>query len=102
MSRRPNLASPAPIQDILQKVLTPADLRQLGLHARLRHSWEQAVSAVLRKHTHLADFKRKTLYVEVDDSPWMQELHFLKPRILAAMQRDLGEQVIRDITFRLK
>ncbi len=101
MAKRPNLAAPAAIQDILQKVLGPADMRQLELHARLRQIWERTVSESLHCNTQLIDFNRKTLYVEVTANPWVQELHFLKPRILAAMQRELGENVVKDIKFRV-
>ncbi len=102
MAKRPNLPAPAPIREILNKLLKPGDLRQLELHARLRQVWEQSISPSLGQHTQLVDFNRKTLYVEVAANPWMQELHFLKPRILAAMQRELGENVVKDIKFRLK
>ena len=102
MSKRLHLKEPAPIREVLNKILKPADLRQLEFQARVRQVWEQNVSHLLRQHTELVDFNKKTLYVEVAANPWMQELHFLKPRILAAMQRQLGEQVIKDIKFRLK
>ena len=102
MSKRPNLKEPAPIREVLNKILKPADLRQLEFQARLRQVWEQNVSHLLGQHTELVDFNKKTLYVEVAANAWMQELHFLKPRILSAMQRQLGEQVIKDIKFRLK
>jgi predicted nucleic acid-binding Zn ribbon protein len=102
MSKRPNLKEPAPIREVLNKILKPADLRQLEFQAMVRQVWEQNVSHLLGQHTELVDFNKKTLYVEVAANAWMQELHFLKPRILAAMQRQLGEQVIKDIKFRLK
>jgi predicted nucleic acid-binding Zn ribbon protein len=102
MAKRPNLPKPAPIQEILNKILKPADMRQLEFQTRLRQVWEENISPSLGQQTDLVDFNGKTLYVEVAANPWMQELHFLKPRILAAMQRRLGENVIKDIKFRLK
>ncbi len=102
MSKRPNLKVPAPVQEILARLLTPADRRQLELHSRLRQLWEQNVSPLWRENTELVDFSRKILYIEVTNNPWLQELHFAKPRILAAMQKELGEMVIQEIKFRLK
>ena len=102
MTKRPHLQEPAPIQEVLNKILKPADMRHLEFQAQLRQVWEQSISPALGQQTELVDFNRKTLYVEVAANPWMQELHFLKPRILAAMQRRLGENVIMDIKFRLK
>ncbi len=100
--QRPHLPAPAPIGEILNKILKPADLRQLELHARLRQVWEQNLGPLLNQNTQLIDFNRNVLYVEVATNPWVQELHFLKPRILAAMQRELGENVVKDIKFRVK
>jgi predicted nucleic acid-binding Zn ribbon protein len=100
MTKRPHMSAPAPIQEILDKILKPADLRQLELQARLRQVWEASVSQEVRQYTQLVDFKSKTLYVGVAGHAWAQELHFLKPRILGAMQRELGAQVIKEITFR--
>lgn len=101
MTKRANLSEPAPIQEILAKILKPGDLRQLERESRLRQVWDANLSATLRQHTQLVDFSRGTLTVAVAASPWMQELHFLKPRLLAALQRELGERVIKDIRFRL-
>jgi predicted nucleic acid-binding Zn ribbon protein len=102
MTKRPNLREPAPIQEILHKILKPADMRQMEFQTRLRQVWEESVSPLLGQQTELVDFKRKILYVAVADNPWIQELHFLKPRILAAMQSRLGENAVQDIKFRLK
>jgi predicted nucleic acid-binding Zn ribbon protein len=102
MSKRPHLSEPAPIREVLNKILKPADLHQLEFLARVRQVWEHHISELLAHHTKLVDFNKKTLYVEVAANAWMQELHFLKPRLLAAMQRHLGEHVIKDIKFRLR
>ena len=102
MAKRPHLKAPAPIQEILAKILKPRDLRQLELHARLRQSWEANVSEVIRQNTQLVDYQKKVLYVETTSHVWVQELHFLKPRILAALQRELGEKQLQDIRFLLQ
>jgi predicted nucleic acid-binding Zn ribbon protein len=102
MAKRPHRSEPAPIREVLGKILKPADLRQLEFQARIRQVWEQNVSDLLGRHTKLVDFNKKTLYVEVAANAWMQELHFLKPRLLAALQRHLGENTLKDIKFRLK
>ncbi len=101
MAKRPHLPAPAAIGEILAKILKPRDLRQLELHARLRQAWEENVSEVIRQNTRLVDYQRKVLYVETTSHGWVQELHFLKPQILAALQRQLGEAQLREIKFLL-
>ncbi|MGQ9920267.1 MAG: DUF721 domain-containing protein [Desulfobacca sp.] len=102
MAKRPPLSAPAPIQEILAKILKPRDLRQLELHARLRQSWEANVSEIIRQNTRLVDYQKKVLSVETTSHAWLQELHFLKPKILAALQRELGAKHLRDIRFLLQ
>ncbi len=99
MAKRPRANAPAPLREILAKILKPGDLRQLELHARLRAAWEDAVGDTIQQHTRLVDYRRKTLFVETADHAWIQELHFHKPQILAAMQQQLGPQVLKDIAF---
>ena len=47
------------------------------------------------------DLRRKELWVEVSASPWSQELQFLKPKILAAMDRSLGPGKVKDLRVRV-
>ncbi len=102
MAKRPHLKAPAPIQEIMAKILKPRDLRQLELHARLRQAWEENVSEVIRQNTQLVDYQRKVLYIGTTGHGWVQELHFLKPQILAALQRQLGAKCLQDIRFLLQ
>ena len=102
MAKRPYRPEPAPIQDVLAKLLKPADLRHLEFLSRIRQVWEDNLDASLLAHTELVDFHRKTLYVEVTDNAWAQELHFMKPGMLAALERALGRNKVLDIKFRVK
>lgn len=99
MAKRPHQPAPTAIGEILAKILKPRDLRQLELHARLRQAWEESVSEVIRQNTRLVDYQRKVLYVETTSHVWLQELHFLKPQILAVLQRQIGEEQLKDIKF---
>ena len=99
MAKRPALKAPAPIGEILRKILKPRDLQQLELETRLRQAWEAAVSDTIRRHTRLVDYRRRVLFVEAASHAWVQELHYDKPRILAAMQAQLGAKSLQDIRF---
>ncbi|AEB08150.1 DUF721 domain-containing protein [Desulfobacca acetoxidans] len=101
MSKRSIDREPALIKDVLKKILKPKDLPMLALQVRLRQVWEETVGENLRQHARLVDFRNKTLWIEVTSNPLMQELHFLKSRVLTTMQQQLGETVIKDIRFRL-
>ncbi len=99
MAKRENLDRPAPVKEILERVLKPGDWQALRQRSLIREAWERVVPASLAERTRLVDVRRRELWVEVKASPWVQELQFLKPQILAEFDRVLGQGVIRDLRF---
>jgi hypothetical protein len=101
MAKRPTLPRPVPVKEVVQRILTPGDLDALELRQTIRRVWEQAVPAGLLAHARLVDLRRKELWVEVSASPYSQELLFLKPKILAALDRALGPGKVKDLRVRV-
>ena len=101
MAKRQYLKRPAPVKDVLQGLLKPGDWQALEQRRLVRRVWEAVLPASLLAHTRLVDLRRRELWVEVSASPWVQELQFLKPRILAELANALGPGVIREVRFRL-
>ena len=81
--------------------MAPADKAALEQRTLIRRVWEGSLPTALQPHTRLVDFKRHTLWVEVSSSAFSQELQFLKPRLLAALEQALGPGVVKDIQFRI-
>jgi len=101
MAKRPTRPRPVAVKEILQEFLNPGDLQALKERWEIRRVWEAVVPGKLLAQSRLVDLRRKELWVEVSDSPWAQELQFLKPRLLQALERALGPGKIRDIRFRV-
>ncbi|MBM4285564.1 MAG: DUF721 domain-containing protein [Deltaproteobacteria bacterium] len=101
MSKRQTLKRPVPVREVLAGLIKPGDWQALEQRRRLRAVWEKVVPEPVRSHTRLADFSRRELRVEVSASVWVQELQFLKPKILNAFAEALGKGVVREVRFRL-
>ena len=101
MAKRPVTPRPVAVKEVLQDLLNPGDREALELRQRIRRVWEGTVPAAMREHARLVDLKRKELWVEVSDSIWGGELQFLKPRILAELERALGPGKVRDLRLRV-
>jgi hypothetical protein len=101
MAKRAHLPRPVPIKEVVQGVLTPGDRASLELRQQIRLVWEAVVPANLLSQARLVDLRRKELWVEVSASAWSQELQFLKPKILAALDRALGPGKVKDLRVRL-
>jgi hypothetical protein len=99
MAKRESLPRPVPVKEVIEGFLKPGDWEGLKLRRRIREVWERVLPASLLPHTRLLEVRRRELWVEVRASPWVQELQFLKPKIIAALERALGPGVIREVRF---
>jgi hypothetical protein len=100
MSKRKS-ARPVAVAQVLEGILKPGDWQVLELRQRVRTAWEMAVPGALRAKARLVDLKRHELWVEAGSSALVQELQFLKPKILKALEQALGAGVIREVRFRV-
>ena len=57
--------------------------------------------AKLAEQARLVDLRRRELWVEVSASPSGPELQFLKPKLLAALDRALGPGKVKDLRVRV-
>lgn len=101
MAKRRSLSRPVPVKEVLKEILSPGDRDALELRQQIRQVWEAVVPAGLLSQSRLVDLRRQELWVEVSASPWGQELQFLKPKILAALDRALGPGKVKDLRVRV-
>lgn len=85
------------LEHALQHLSSPA---QRGL-MRLPALWRQAVGTHIAAHSCPAGLRTGVLTIHVSSPVWMQELHFMRTRILETLNRLTPEEPLRDITFRI-
>ena len=91
---------PVAVKEVLKEMLS-GDLQGLEARQRLRRAWEAALPPALLSQTRLVDWRRQELWVEVAAAAVGQELQFLKPRILKALERALGPGAVKDLRIRV-
>ena len=101
MAKQRKSGRPVVVRQVLEGLLKPGDWQVLEMRQKVRVAWEQAVPAALREHSRLVDLKRRELWVEAGSSPLVQELQFLKPKILKALEKVLGTGVIQEVRFKV-
>lgn len=99
-SRRRKAGGTAPLQHLLEGVMSNLDLgpklkEQLALRA-----WPQVAGRVVGSHTRAEVVRDGLLIVATDTPAWAQELHMRRPELLAKLEALLGADVVRDIRFR--
>jgi hypothetical protein len=81
-------------------------LRDLGLQKRLKTEqisvlWPKVVGLSVAKIAHPAQFRNGTLFVDVADSVWMQELKFQEGKLIERLNDALSEPMVRRLFFQL-
>ncbi|MBI5902175.1 MAG: DUF721 domain-containing protein [Deltaproteobacteria bacterium] len=78
----------------------------LGISARIREyrikkAWAGAVGPNISRRAAPIRLMGTVLYCAVSSSPWMTELSYQKPAIVARLNSFLGEATVSDIVFRI-
>jgi predicted nucleic acid-binding Zn ribbon protein len=81
-------------------------LRDLGLHKRLKTEqltvlWPRIVGPGVATIASPAQYRSGTLFINVADSVWMQELKFQEGELIGRLNDALGEPLVRRLFFQL-
>jgi len=63
-------------------------------------NWEEAVGPTVARMTNPVEVKGRTLYVEVRDPVWLQQMVFLSEKVRCALNQAVGRDVLDRIFFR--
>lgn len=90
-----------PIHNLIQDFSKDHALGQKLLEVRLQKEWPSIVGQTLAKHSSPDSIRFHKLYLVAENSVWLQQLVFLKPAILQALQTRIPELSLVDIVLRL-
>jgi predicted nucleic acid-binding Zn ribbon protein len=81
-------------------------LGELGLDAasdlvRVADHWADFVGAEAARHSRPTALRGRVLEATVDSSAWCQDLQLRRPRILAALRQELGDDAPTDLWLRV-
>jgi predicted nucleic acid-binding Zn ribbon protein len=84
--------------------LLPTVLKSIGLGQRLKEQevlgiWAQVVGEEIAARTQPLRVERGVLYVRVDQSAWLQELHFMEKEILRKLKEKAPDVELVRIRF---
>lgn len=68
---------------------------------RVWQIWNLAVGSTIAENAQPAAFKGSLLIVNVNSSPWLQQLQFLKTDIMDKVNAELGAGSVTDIRFKI-
>ncbi len=87
------------VSGVLPRVLKQLGLEQGLLGWRAVSEWAEVVGPRLARRTRAVAFHEGVLQIEVEGSPWMHELGFLKRDLVSKVNRHLGSRLVKDVRF---
>jgi len=88
---------PTPLGKVLQDMLEETPLGDMMQRHRLFEHWESLVGPALCSRVRPKKIQGKTLILAVDHPAWIQELQFLKAKLLAKIQQRFPESQIENL-----
>jgi len=101
MSKRKRMERPASLANVLSEALKRANIDMDLELVRLWNRWACVVGPTVSQNARPAVIKGGMLIVYVSNTPWMQQLQFLKDDIKDKLNSDLGKPVIEEIRFKI-
>ena len=96
------MSRPQPIGDIIPRVIAKMGLTQKVKQAEIIKDWDKIVGKTVARHCRPVSLNKCYLTVNVDSSPWLNELkRYSKDTILQKLKDKMGRRMIKDIRFRI-
>jgi predicted nucleic acid-binding Zn ribbon protein len=92
---------PRPMRDVLSQLLAKRGYAQVQTAATCDAAWREAVGQKLAADTRAGNVRRGVLEVLVRNSVAVQELGFLKTKIVKMLSKLIPEQQVKDLRFRV-
>ena len=96
-TRRPRLKKAASAGVLVEKLLKGFGLDERLQQYRALIIWEEVVGPQIAARTRPIRIRDGVLEINVDQPTWMQQLQFMKPKILTQLNAELGKATIKDL-----
>ncbi|MEA1963702.1 MAG: DUF721 domain-containing protein [Candidatus Aerophobetes bacterium] len=92
---------PSSIKDIVNQLF-----KEIGIEKKIKgekalRMWKEVVGETIDRHTYPVSIKKGNLFVKVDNSGWLAALTYLKEKIISEFNQRQGEDLIKDVYFKL-
>jgi predicted nucleic acid-binding Zn ribbon protein len=89
------------VGSVLQDLLKTPNMASNTRLSRIWEVWPDAVGGQIAANAKPAAIKGSLLIVLAESSAWIQQLHYLKREMIAKLNRTLGENLVKDIKFKI-
>lgn len=99
--RRPKIRPPQKMADVLSSLMSKRGYARVLTTSGLEDAWQAAAGPKLGGDTRAGNIKRGVLEVLVRNSAVLQELTFMKKKLLEKMLASASDHKIKDLRFKV-
>jgi hypothetical protein len=89
----------SPLSAEVTSVLREIGKKERGIHPEIWARWSDIVGIELANRAIPRSLVRSTLTIAVANSAWLQELSYLKRRLIEQIEQEIGSDVVKEIHF---
>ena len=90
-----------PIGSILESTLKGLEVDSQLKAYSIWGAWREIVGEAVADQTQPRSIRNRILFMDVSHPTWIQQLQFLKPKLLEKINAFVGEPLLQDIRFRM-
>ena len=87
------------LKEALQELIGAYRLEEKLDDVKVLEAWKNTLGTMINKHTTSLKITRGKLLVKLDSAPLKQELMMSKTKLIEALNREVGKDVVREIVI---
>ncbi|MFY0672070.1 MAG: DUF721 domain-containing protein [Bacteroidia bacterium] len=85
------------LKEAINQLLDTYKLKNKMKTLDIINEWSKLVGPMIAKHTRDIYLRDGVLHVKFDSSPLKQEVQMMKTKMIAHLNKELGEEVVKDL-----
>ncbi len=88
------------LKELFELMIKEHKMKPKLYEAKLRDAWPQIMGKLIDKYTIDISLRKTTLYLRISSAPLKNEFIMSKPKFIDLINKQLGEEYVKDIVIR--
>ncbi len=88
------------LKELFELMIKEHKMKPKLYEAKLRDAWPQIMGKLIDKYTTDISLRKTTLYLRISSAPLKNEFIMSKPKFIDLINKQLGEEYVKDIVIR--
>ncbi|HHB78949.1 MAG TPA: DUF721 domain-containing protein [Saprospiraceae bacterium] len=89
-----------PLKELFEMMIKQQKMKPKLYEAKLRDSWPTLMGKLIDRYTQEISLRKNTLFLKITSAPLKNELVMSKDRLIALINKHLGEDFVKDVVIR--